>query len=270
MYSSSKLRLKDKWATQSATGCISKGIYIDENKDEWLIKGNLSTGSLEPYSEVIASVFIKNLKVPCVEYSLIKADDFKEIKVFKDCKHISICKRLSIDNLIQFGQYVNVKYPKYHDRMQFLKAYIDEGLDLDYLRMILYVDAFIGNEDRHFNNLDIYFDDTGMIRNAPLLDFGASLLYNVREMDLKIYLDDKIGSDKSKPFEDTHFKQMEFIEKNIKHNKVFQFINKDDLFQKSYYELKDVFIHLSSKREKSIKSYLEKRFDIYIKPFMIF
>ena len=104
--------------------------------------------------------------------------------------------------------------------------------------------------------------------NAPILDTGASCLFNKRESELEVYSEDKIGPDKSKPFKDTHYKQIFLMKRelNIDFN-ILKDTNKEKFFENLWKECKSVFSELSYKRVKAIKSYLWQRYDVYIEPY---
>ncbi len=77
-----------------------------------------------------------------------------------------------------------------------------------YLTSIIELDAFIYNEDRHFNNIAIVEDNEGCFRPCPIFDNGASFLSDIKE-----YSGDRIGLLRkavlSKPFSESFNEQLQ-------------------------------------------------------------
>lgn len=258
------IELKSKWSTHTSTGMVSKGIYNIDGK-EYFVKGNSEEGYFEPYSEVIASRAAKLLNIDLIQYDILPKEYFKEIKVYGLCKHVSICKKIN-SNLYQF--FNTFKLRGYRNiNTEPLRVYKEVGLSQEHLWKMLLIDAFVGNQDRHLNNFDIMYENNKLI-NAPILDTGASCLFNKRESELEVYSGDKIGPDKSKPFKDTHYKQIFLMKRelNIDFN-ILKDTNKEKFFENLWKECKSVFSELSYKRVKAIKSYLWQRYDVYIEPY---
>lgn len=255
--------LNSKWYTHTSTGIVSKGIYTI-NDEEYFVKGNSEEGYLEPYSEVIASRAAKLLNIDSLQYDILPKEYFREIKVYGSCRHVSICKKLDYD-IEQFYNTLSKIYKNlYRDP---LRVYKEVGLSQEHLWKMLVLDAFVGNQDRHLNNFDIMYKDNKLV-NAPILDTGASCLYNVKGNELKIYDGEKIGPDSSKPFKDTHSRQIHFLEKQLDVDKnIFEDISKEEFFNALWKECEEVFAELSDRRVESIKSYLWQRYDKYIEPY---
>lgn len=255
--------LNSKWYTHTSTGIVSKGIYTIDG-EECFVKGNSEEGYLEPYSEVIASRAAKLLNLDSLQYDILPKEYFKEIKVYGLCRHVSICKKLDY-NIEQFYNTLNKIYKNLHRDP--LRVYREVGLSQEHLWKMLVLDAFVGNQDRHLNNFDIMYKDNKLV-NAPILDTGASCLYNVKGNELKIYDGEKIGPDSSKPFKDTHSRQIHFLEKQLDVDKnIFEDISKEEFFSALWKECGEVFTELSDRRVESIKSYLWQRYDKYIEPY---
>ena len=256
--------LKSKWHTQTSTGIISKGIY-SINGEDYFVKGNSEEGYLEPYSEVIASKAAKLLDLNVVDYELAPKEYFKDIHVYGRCQHVSICKKID-GNLYQFYNTMKLRGYNLVGRDP-LRVYKEVGLSQEHLWKMLVLDAFVGNQDRHLNNFDIMYRDNKLV-NAPILDTGASCLYNVKGNELKIYGGEKIGPDSSKPFKDTHSRQIHFLEKQLDVDKnIFEDTSKEEFFNALWEDCEEVFFFFCDRRVESIKSYLWKRYDKYIEPY---
>lgn len=255
--------LNSKWYTHTSTGIVSKGIYTI-NGEEYFVKGNSEEGYLEPYSEVIASKVAKLLNLNSLKYDILPKEYFKEIKVYGKCRHVSICKKLDY-NIEQFYNTLSKIYPNLGRDP--LRIYKEVGLSQGHLWKMMLLDAFVGNQDRHLNNFDVMYKNNKLV-NAPILDTGASCLYNVKDSELKIYDGEKIGPDSSKPFKNTHSRQINFLEKQLDTNKnIFEHIQKERFFNALWKDCEKVFEELSDRRVESIKSYLWQRYDKYINPY---
>ena len=75
------------------------------------------------------------------------------------------------------------------DGLDFIKSLLESvtGKTFDYeLKLMLAVDAFFLNEDRHLTNISLLQDSTGNYRLAPLFDNGMSLLSRLDEYPLDV------------------------------------------------------------------------------------
>ena len=174
------MKLLKKYSTRTSTGILSKGIYKDKNGQLYIAKGNSSEFTYEPYSEYIASKLINTLGVKCIDYQLEDKFNFQSVNTYGDCFFVSVCK-IHDKPLRQFYNYISKGYMFYDADP--LEEYLKLGLSKEWLLDLFVIDALIGNQDRHLNNFDIE-EDKGIIKNAPILDLGASLLYDVIDKDL--------------------------------------------------------------------------------------
>ena len=108
-----------------------------------------------------------------------------------------------------------LKYPDTKEKIKRTVRFIEKVTKLkkvgQYITMMLELDAFFLNEDRHTNNIAfILNDDTGEYRFCPYFDFGLSLLADTTEdypMGEDVYqLIDKI---QAKPFSTDFDTQLE-------------------------------------------------------------
>lgn len=258
--------IQDKWATKTSTGIVSKGVYINKSTGKrYFVKGNSELGYLEPISEEIAYRIGKIVGIDTLPCKIIPREKFPEINVYGDLEFVSISPIVSY-NITQFYEYAYTVVGK--EEFDYLEVYKDMGLSQNHLYKMLLLDALVGNEDRHLNNFDVYYDYTeNKVKNAVILDLGASLLYNVSERDLKIYEGSKIGPDKSKPFYKTHDKQISKIKSRLDKGSTdieikcsleeFKILSSDiveDVGRRA---------NLSELRIESVKSYLNQRYKYY-------
>lgn len=258
------MKLVDKIATKTSHGCLSKGWY-ESGGELYLIKGNSGLGNLEPYSEVIASRIGKLLNLNIVEYNLVPSELFPDITGF-DIEHYSICKSYKSEDITQvlsICTYLDLYYGKFIQ--DYWSALQRSNLDLEYTYKLLLFDAFIGNQDRHLNNWEVGFTKEGTLINLPIMDNGASLLYNQTLTDLKSKW--SLGVDKAKPFKKTHREQVDLIKKSLKGSKLFKFINKEYFLQEVLNINQDIFSILGEERTHYIIKYLNNRF-VYLEEVM--
>lgn len=208
------MRLVGKQETAVTLGCLSKAWYA--NKDGvYLAKGNmrLDKGGYgwEPYSEAIASIVASVLDVPHIPYTLAPAASFPAVKTY-GIPVVSICKMEPIPAGCQ--KISAITYMEaYHRReintnfwTMFNALPIDKTSTLD----MLVIDAIVGNIDRHLNNWEYLLKPNGEVSLVPSFDFGESLLAQ-QAHGLRCLSENAIGPDKSKPFKDTHTRQMHLI-----------------------------------------------------------
>ena len=261
-------KLKDKWTTRATNGVVSKGIYVDGSGVEYIIKGNGESTDREPLSECLGSKVFA-LFIPTVNYEVEVAGDYKEIKVHS-YPYVSVCRKLK-ESLYPLARQVDSELGyrdcSQSDILKFLKS---KELDTEHLMRVLLLDAFIGNQDRHWNNFDLMVKE-GKVMWAPALDFGASLLYNVIEGRLKLYSGNQIGPDSSKPFSGVHRDNIKKAFKllNVQNKKLLKNVKLSEILIAVY----DAYTKLpegacSEKRIESTISYLRQRYPVYIEPYI--
>lgn len=89
----SDIQLVEKRETRTSRGMLSKGWYRVDGQLV-MVKGNsiteAGTAGYEPYSEVMASLIAQVLNLPHVEYTLMPAKLFPDIKNYS-CDVVSVC-----------------------------------------------------------------------------------------------------------------------------------------------------------------------------------
>ena len=159
------------------------------NGERILLKGGSNPFQQEPFNEVIASRFMKQLSVACVSYGLVWRDGYP----------YSVCTDFITKDteLVPAHRLMKMKKQPNHENayQHFVSCCTEVGLNaVPFLDRMLTVDFIIANEDRHFHNF-------GLIRNpetlefvafAPIYDSGTSLCYNRNERQFHHY--------ESKPF----------------------------------------------------------------------
>ena len=254
----SSIQLIEKQETRTSRGVLSKGWYCIEGKT-FMVKGNsiteAGTAGYEPYSEAMASLIAQVLKLPHVEYTLMPAQFFPDIKTYS-CDVVSVCPRFTTDNerLYHFADVAD-SYCFSHgltaskeNRFQYaIKLYGKK-----WLYQMLVFDAFIGNADRHENNFDIVIQNR-QTDAPPIYDNGGSLLAWAMDEEL---IDTKLHYqfDDAKPFRSRHAQQIKLIDEPV-----IPVRDLDELYQEIIQTISPILGLLSEKRASAIRQYLKYR-----------
>lgn len=233
-----------------------KGNLIKFWDGDILIKGS-SYLCNEPISEYLASsIFERFSNVPTIRYYVESNFMYPEIK----SDLISKCKKFKY-KLINFGDYVEDRH-FIEDQFSYLEIYKQYNLPMDFYLRVLIMDALIGNQDRHWNNFDIYQDENCKMRIGPALDFGRSLLFNINSPDEFIsnkYLDFSCNIDS------THEYQLDYIKSNYNCTNLVNF-DKDSLLNLTKLNISNISDFIEEWKAKAIIEFLSERYDKYIKP----
>lgn len=157
-----------------------------------------------------------------------------------------------------------LKYPDTEERIKRTVRFIEKVTNLkkvgQYITMMLELDAFFLNEDRHTNNIAfILNDDTGEYRFCPYFDFGLSLLADTTTdypMGEDIYqLIDKI---QAKPFSTDFDTQLEAAIHLYGDQLKLKFTNAD--IENAFDEVKDYYDVEIITRTKTILLYQKHKY----------
>ena len=121
-----------------------------------------------------------------------------------------------------------------------------------WLYQMLAFDAFIGNEDRHENNIDIIVRHYKHVL-PPLYDNGGSLLAWATDEELT---DTKLRYqfDKAKPFRSRHAQQIKLLDEPVLPTR-----DLDELYSEIIQSISPILALLSEKRASAIRQYLKYR-----------
>ena len=254
----SDIQLVEKRETRTSRGMLSKGWYRVDGQLV-MVKGNsiteAGTAGYEPYSEVMASRIAKVLNLPHVEYSLMPAKLFPDIKNYS-CDVVSGCPLFVKpgDQLYHFADMADAHFLASGQAASSdaLFQYAVELYGKQWLYQMLTFDAFIGNEDRHENNIDIIVRHYKHVL-PPIYDNGGSLLAWVTDEELT---DTKLHYqfDKSKPFRSRHAQQIKLIDEPV-----LPVRNLDTLYQEIIQSISPILALLSEKRAFAIRQSLKYR-----------
>lgn len=258
-----ELKLVKKIDTKTSRGMLSKGEYQDEYGSKYLIKGNSDYG-WEPQSEVLVSIILRILDISHVPYWLEPASNYPSIKMSGN-DFVSICPSYLNRNIKQ-----SIPYYKYINTVSQIRGDGDIEDMWEYLLtlpnniinrtiLILYIDALVGNEDRHLSNWNININIDGTHEVSEMFDFGASLLS--WHSDITKINFDRAEYDRARPFRTTHKKQIQLIERDI--GVPFIKFNVDEVMKRFINEGKYVLGTMSDNRQKVIVSYLRHRLEVY-------
>ncbi|MFF2092708.1 hypothetical protein [Paenibacillus sp. NPDC058174] len=100
---------------------------------------------------------------------------------------------------------------------------------LDYFSIMMELDAFLLNEDRHLNNIAFIHGSTGY-RLCPYFDHGLSLLSDITDYPFTMPTDVALRNVKAKPFNRDFSKQARALESILQFDRasVLQFIEQHD------------------------------------------
>jgi hypothetical protein len=254
----SKIQLIEKRETKTSRGILSKGWYQVDG-DLVMVKGNsiteAGTAGLEPYSEVMAAKIAEILKIDHVDYTLMPAELFPEIKTYS-CPVVSVCKNfLQPDaKLYHFADMADAYFLTGTEK-QTADSTFRYAVSLygkEWLYKMLAFDAFIGNEDRHENNFDVIVKK-GQTYAPPLYDNGGSLLAWVPTDEL-VEAKLRYQYDRSKPFRAHHAQQIKLIDEPV-----FPAMDLDKVYADILETIAPTLALLEEKRANAIRGYLKNR-----------
>ncbi|MFF2019504.1 hypothetical protein [Paenibacillus sp. NPDC058177] len=118
------------------------------------------------------------------------------------------------------------------DAVLFIVEFLRNKINLDtleYFSIMLGLDAFLLNEDRHLNNIAFIHGPTGY-RLCPYFDHGLSLLSDITDYPFSMPTDVALRNVKAKPFSKDFSKQARALETTLRfdHSSVLQFIEQHD------------------------------------------
>lgn len=253
-----KIQLVEKRETRTSRGMLSKGWYrVDDQLV--MVKGNsiteAGTAGYEPYSEVMASLIAQVLGLLHVKYALMPAKLFPDIQTYS-CDVVSVCPLFVKpgDQLYHFADLADAHFLANGQTPspEALFQYAVELYGKKWLYQMLAFDAFIGNEDRHENNIDIIVRHYKHVL-PPLYDNGGSLLAWATDEELT---DTKLRYqfDKAKPFRSRHAQQIKLLDEPVLPTR-----DLDELYSEIIQSISPILALLSEKRASAIRQYLKYR-----------
>ena len=264
-----------KFNVISSKEASSKG-----NQPKWTSGGKWYKGDhmgYESLSEVVISALLEKTNVESfVSYRPVTLIDGE--KQFIGCVSDNFKKKsesiVTLGNLYRAYNGKSLaddiaKYPEPGDRIKFTVDFVERVTNLEnigkFFTMMLELDAFFLNEDRHTHNIAfIRNDDTKEFKLCPYYDFGLSLLSDTADYtpDEDIYT--CIKRIKAKPFDLDFDKQLDAAEELYGTVLRIGFTDKDicsalSLIEKFYEQsiierVRDILFHQYKKYQYLVKS----------------
>lgn len=177
----------------------------------------------ESLSEYVVSSLLKYTNVNSyVNYDIVNINYHNKLMIGCKSKNISnngqivtLKKLLKTElNIDVYDEIKKINSPK--EKIKFVVESIEKATKLNnfgqYLTMLLEVDAFFLNEDRHLNNISFIYENE-KYTPTPLYDFGASLFSDTySDYPLEKTYDDCIKEIYAKPFTENFDDQCDFSE----------------------------------------------------------
>lgn len=213
-------------------------------KDRWYKADHMG---YEALSEYIVSALLKKSNVDdfvCYELLKIRYDDTESMGCISDNFRQKDEMLIPIEKLHR--QYYGIGLADAIAKKEGVKEKIGYTVDFTeeitglqnvgkYFSVMLSIDAFFLNEDRHTNNIAVIRNEsTKTFRLAPIFDNGLSLLSDVKDYPLENDVYENIGKVRAKPFDMSFDKQLDSVEElygsylkfNFSRSDVFDIIDK--------------------------------------------
>ena len=181
---------------------------------------------------------------------------FPEIKVYgSDVKHVGVCREYKLTDYeqeIPLWRYLEIKsQSRKIDHWGLTLNYIN----IDELKKILILDAFLANSDRHLSNIVVIVRGEEIRLMLPF-DFGASLGSILSYNEIK----DRKGLGKSKPFKESHDRQLILVNRYSKYKIPIRY-NKVEFIREVLSRVEEVLSLMPKRRADVIKELLCERID---------
>jgi hypothetical protein len=194
--------LLHKVFTRTSQGALNKAWY-KIGKEVYLVKSGYKD-EYNPFAEVIGSRIAYNItKGYAIPYTLDIAEKYPDVK--GKLPYVCLCKKWDNISTVKFYTYIDNQSDKpVADYFQWLVRFgtVDQQY---YTALMLFVDAIIGNYDRHLGNWEL---DTCTGEITKFIDFGNSLLATIGD---RRKFKGGIAPDRAKPFDKTHLGQIKKV-----------------------------------------------------------
>lgn len=198
------------------------------NQPKWHIKNDWYKADhmgYEALSEYIVSALLKKSNVDdFLNYELVKIkyDDTESMGCISENFRQKDEMLIPLEKLHR--QYYGIgladaiaKKGSVDERIRYAVDFTEEITGLQnvgkYFSVMLSIDAFFLNEDRHTNNIAVIRNEnTKLFRMAPIFDNGLSLLSDVKDYPLENDVYENMSKVRAKPFDMSFDKQLDSVE----------------------------------------------------------
>lgn len=229
--------LKKKWALMDGKRC--------------LLKGGSGATQQEPYNEVFASILMRWLGVPHVDYALILQDGYP----------LSVCEDFITPQTELVSAWYVMQTQKKENHVSVYQHCLNccDALGIpgvcDAIDRMLVVDYLLVNEDRHQNNFGFVrnADTLEWIGPAPIYDSGTSLWFDTPTPMINA----SAARIASKPFKTSHEEQIKLVS-------CFDWIDWTalDHIEDEFHAITKDSVFIDAARRKAICNALRKRVDM--------
>lgn len=183
--------------------------WIINNERRFLVKAGSNPYQQEPFNEVLASEICRRLKIPYIEYKIIKTENhfFSACPDFINTK-TELVSAWSIFSLFKKNNTTS-GFNHLLNSCEKVGMKNIEKIKKQFCQMFL-VDFIISNTDRHLNNFGFVrnADSTEWIGAAPIFDSGTSMFHNISKIELKNPFMRESKKIIAKPFASTQYEQI--------------------------------------------------------------
>jgi len=196
----------------------------------------------EGLSEYVVSKLIKFSKLKKIEFTEYECDEIEyQDNKFIGCKSNNFMpvgwQLITLERLFMnyYGQSLNKSIFSIESDENRAKFIVDQTIRMTnlkdfgiYFSILMTIDAFFLNEDRHTHNIAVLLDEKGNYHYCPIFDNGASLLSDIK-LDYPLSQDvfSLMKKVKSKTFSDNFDEQLDVVEKLYGNNLSFSFTKSD-------------------------------------------
>ncbi len=233
----------------------SKGNQLKWSCDDIWYKADYT--GYEGFAEYIISQLLKKSTLTADKYILYDTEEigYKQV-TYLGCRSKNFLPKgwqmFTLERLFQsiYGESLNKSIYTIRDITERVRFLVEQTIRItglesfgEYMSVLLTIDAFFLNEDRHTHNIAVLLDDKKQYHYCPIFDNGAALLSDTT-MDYPMGIDPEslLEKPKAKTFCTDFDEQLSAVERLYGKHVRFQFTAKDirDLIQTEKYYPEDV------------------------------
>ena len=215
------------------------------NQMKWFRNGMWYKADYTGYEglvEYVVSTLLGQSTLPASSYQSYMTEQIQYgVNQFLGCKSAHFlpegCQLITLERLFQnaFGQSLNqsiYRISHLEERMRFLVTQTERLTGLKeygkHLSMLMTIDAFFMNEDRHTHNMAVILDHSGKYQYCPIFDNGGCLLSDTTlDYPINVPVEQLMPQVRPKTFCQNFDEQLDTAEKLYGQQLRFQFTLKD-------------------------------------------